>query len=191
MTTTATGPTRHAFTVEQWHRLGEVGLFGEDSRAELLDGEVVDMSPIGALHALCVKRLIRMFSMLVGEAAIISAQDPVVLDDRSEPQPDLALLRPPLERYAAAHPGPEDIFLVVEVADTSLVWDRDHKAPLYGRAGVGECWVVDLSTGEVLVLGRPSPDGYLTSRRARRGERLDVPGLPGTMVAVDDVLGPA
>lgn len=171
--------------------MGAAGLFDEDARVELLDGEVMEMSPIGVSHAMCVKRLIRLFGRELGDAAVVSAQDPVVLDDRSEPLPDLALLRPPLERYAAGHPSPADVLLVVEVADTTLAYDRDRKAPYYGRAGVAETWIVDLNGEEVLALRRPSPDGYLVAERARRGQALAIGALPGVVVAVQDVLGPA
>ena len=188
-------PVRYAFTTDDWRRMGEAGLFGEDDRVELLDGEVVAMSPIGSGQAACVKRLARLLSRSVGDRAILSVQDPVRLDRHSEPQPDLALLRPRPDFYAAAHPGSADILLLVEVAETSLSFDRDQKAGLYARSGVPVTWVVDLAGQEVLVLSRPGPNGYLAEERALRDGRLSLAGL-GDLgdvadLAVDDVLGAA
>ena len=170
--------------------MGRAGLFDEDARVELLDGEVTEMAPIGDRHALCVTRVARLFQVTGGERAVVSVQNPVVLDDRSEPQPDLALLRPPLERYSA-HPRPDDVLVVVEVADTTLAHDRDRKAPLYARSGIAETWIVDLAAEEILVLRGPSPGGYRDSHRAARGETLQPQELPGLVVSVDDVLGRA
>jgi Uma2 family endonuclease len=182
---------RHAFTVDEWHRMGEAGLFvGETRRTELLDGEIVEMTAIGSRHAACVNRLNRLLGRTVGDRAVVQVQNPVGLDERSEPQPDVALLHPPLDRYIAGHPGPADVFLLVEVADSSLGFDRDTKGPAYGRAGVVETWVVDLNREVVLVFGRPGPDGYRERREIGRGGQLAVTALPGVTVAIDDILGP-
>lgn len=149
------------------------------------------MTPIGSRHAVCVNRLNRLLMVAAGDRAVVQIQSPVELDERSEPQPDVALLHPPIDRYLAHHALPPDIFLLVEVPDTTLAFDRDTKAPAYGRAGVAETWVVDLEHEAVLVLRQPGPDGYDERHRARRGDRLEVQALPGVVVAVDDVLGPA
>ncbi|MGH9068684.1 MAG: Uma2 family endonuclease [Acidimicrobiales bacterium] len=185
---TAVGVRRHLFTVEEWHRMGEAGLFGEDDRVELLDGEVVDMSPIGLRHAACVKRLNQHLMRLVEGRAIVSVQDPLRLDDRSEPLPDVALLRPRADFYVSAHPVPGDTLVAIEVADTSLVYDRDRKAPHYAASGVPETWVVDLTGRQVLVMTDPGPDGYGTLRRVGRGSRLAPTQLPGLTLPVDDIL---
>src|SRR5580700_10549035 len=116
--------------------MGETGLFGEDARLELLDGEVIEMSPIGSPHGGCVKYLTRALIDAVGARAVIGVQDPVFLDDRSEPQPDLAVLAPRADGYRQSHPTPAEILLLIEVSDTTLPYDRDRKAPYYGRAGV-------------------------------------------------------
>lgn len=182
---------RYAFTVDEWHRMGEAGLFDEDARVELLDGEVVKMTPIGNHHLACVNRLTRLLVVAVGERAIVSVQNPVRLDDHSEPQPDLALLHPRADDYAGATPTAADAFLIVEVADSSLAWDRDEKAPRYGAAGIPICWVIDLNASEVLVFSGPGPMGYQDLHRAQRGETLQVEGVPGVGVTVDEVLGAA
>lgn len=185
----ATVPARHAFTVSEWELMGRAGLFGEDDRVELVDGEVVEMSPIGPQHAVGVGRLARLFFDRAGDRVAIRVQDPVRLDERSEPQPDLVLARPPLERYLAGHPGPGDLLLVVEVADTSLDYDRDHKAPLYARAGVPETWVEDLAGHQVQVMRQPGARGYGAVVVAGRGDTITLEAL-GLTVEVDDILGP-
>lgn len=182
-------PARYRFSVDEWHRMGETGFFDEDSRVELLDGEVVEMSPIGTRHAVCVKRLTRLFVLRAGDRAVVSVQDPIALDEYSEPQPDVTLARPPLDAYLVSHPAPGDLLLVVEVADTSLAWDRGTKAPLYARAGVAETWVVDLAAERVVVLTDPGPGGYGSERIAGRDETLEPAALPGVTLGVDEILG--
>lgn len=162
------------------------GIFGEDARVELIGGEIVEMSPIGGRHARCVNRITRLLIVALGERAEVSPQNPVELDDRSEPQPDLAVLRP--EPAADTTPRAGDVFLVVEVADTSLAFDRDVKAPLYARAGIPTLWIVDLPDRRVEVHTDPSPTGYRHRERLGAGDRLVLAGLAD--LAVDDVLGP-
>lgn len=171
--------------------MGEVGIFNEDSRVELLDGEILTMAPIGNRHLACVNRLTRLLVVAVGDQAIVSVQNPVRLDDHSEPQPDLALFHPRADNGDRLPPGAADVFLIVEVADSSLAWDRDAKAPRYGAAGVPVCWIVDLAVAEILVLSGPGPGGYRDLHRAQSGETLEVPGLPGGVVGVDEILGAA
>jgi len=151
---------RRRFTVDEYHQMARAGILSEDDRVELLDGEIVTMSPIGSLHQAYVDRLNRLFSMLVGTSAIVCVQGPVQLDGYSEPQPDILLLRPRDDFYAHAHPGPEDVLLVVEVADTAVEYDRRIKFSYYARAGISEAWLVDLSGGAVEVYRGLSPQGY-------------------------------
>ena len=122
--------SRHRLTVADFRRMGEVGILGPDDRVELIAGEIIDMSPIGSLHAALVARLASALGQRVGETTIIWTQNPLTLDDTSQPQPDLAILRPRADFYAAAHPGPADVLLVIEVADTTLAFDLDVKVPL-------------------------------------------------------------
>jgi len=182
---------RHAFTVDEWHRMGEAGLFvGESRRTELLEGEIIEMTPIGGRHTFSVNRLTRLLVRAVDDRAVVQIQGAVVLNERSEPQPDVALLRLPEERYLDSPAGPPDVFLLIEVANTSLGYDLDMKAPAYARAGVVETWVVDLNSETVLVLRQPGPDGYGDRREVGRGGSLEVAALPGVTLAVDDILGP-
>ncbi len=177
------------FTVEEYHRLAEAGILTEDDRVELIEGELVKMSPIGSRHAACVRRLADWFFTHHGHRFLVSVQDPISLGPYSEPQPDLALLRPRADFYASAHPGPSDVLLVIEVAESSADYDREHKLPLYGRAGIPEAWVVDLSRGEVVVGRDPSPEGYRTVRIARRGETLSPLAFPDLALPVEEILG--
>jgi Uma2 family endonuclease len=180
---------RHRFSVEDYHRMGEVGILRGDERVELIDGEIVRMTPIGSAHAACVKRLLRRLVSAAGERAIVSAQDPIVLGPASEPQPDLALLRPRADFYAGAHPGPDDVWLIVEVAETSLAFDRAVKVPLYARAGIAEVWLIDLPGQHIEVYRQPSEGRYAQVHRLPRGQRVTPHALPDLGVAVDEVLG--
>lgn len=181
---------KRLFTVAEYHRMAEAGILSEDDRVELIEGEIVEMAPIGSRHAGHVNRLNRLFSQWAGDQAIVSVQNPVRLGEHSEPQPDLALLKPRSDFYAQSHPGPEDVLLVVEVAETSADYDREVKVPLYARFGVPEVWLVDLAGEGIEVYRQPSPQGYQEARTVRRGEAvaplLLLPDLP---LAVDAILG--
>ncbi len=143
------------------------GLFGEDDRVELLEGEIVEMTPIASRHAACVNQLNEAFSDRLRRRVVVSVQNPVRLGTHSEPQPDLALLRLRGDRYAGRHPGPGDVLLLVEVADTTRRWDREHKVPLYAAAGVGEVWLLDVGAEELEVFRRPEGGDYREVTLAR------------------------
>lgn len=172
-------PRPHCYTVAEYHRMGESGIFLPDARVELIDGEIIDMTPIGSRHAGIVKRLIRVFSRAVGDGAIVAAQDPISLGDFSEPQPDLALLRFREDFYARSHPRPEEILLVVEVSDATLQYDREVKLPLYARAGIPEAWLVDVDAGALEIHRRPSGGRYVEQERFGNPEKVEVSSLPG------------
>jgi len=155
-----TAPCRHRLTVSDFHRMGEAGIFAAGDRVELIDGEIIDMSPIGALHAAIVDCLVRYLGRSVGDSVIVRCQNPVRLDDVSEPEPDIALLRPRADGYMSAHPSPEDVLVVIEVADTSLAYDLGVKVPLYARHGIPEAWVIDAATRQTRVFREPSAEGY-------------------------------
>jgi Uma2 family endonuclease len=177
------------FTVADYHRLAELGILHEDDRVELLDGQVVMMTPIGPRHAGCVDRLTRLFSRQAADFAVVRVQNPVVLGERAEPEPDVSLLQLPIERYAGTHPQPIDVLLVIEVAETSLDYDREVKLPLYASAGIPEVWLVDLE-GERITLHRaPGPDGYGDVTTASRGDSITPLLLPDGTLAVDEILG--
>ncbi|MDW8120177.1 MAG: Uma2 family endonuclease [Chloroflexota bacterium] len=180
---------RRRFTVEEYHRLAQAGILGEDDRVELLDGEIIVMAPIGSRHAAAVKRLNALLTRHVGTQAIVGVQDPIDLGAYSEPQPDLVLLRPRPDFYASAHPQPPDVLLLVEVADASLPYDREVKLPLYARAGIPEVWLVNLASDTVEVYRSPSPQGYEETCTLRRGQTLSPLLLPQISLAIEDILG--
>lgn len=147
------------------------------------------MSPIGSLHASCVKRLNRLLGRLVGQNAIISVQDPVQLDDFSEPEPGIALLRPREDFYAQAHPTAADVLLIVEIADSSVEYDRELKLPAYARSGVPEVLIVNLPSETVEAYSDPSSGSYRRTRLYKRGESLSPQLLPVIAVEINDILG--
>jgi Uma2 family endonuclease len=176
------------FTVEEYHRMAEAGILTEDDRVELVRGEVVEMEPIGSRHAACVSRLNALFSPLHGQC-VVAVQNPVRLDEQSEPEPDVALLRPDPDFYARRHPGPEDVLLAVEVAETSAEYDREVKLPLYAAAGVPEAWLVDLAADRILRARDPSADGYRRERTLRRSDTIMADAFPGMEIPVGEILG--
>jgi Uma2 family endonuclease len=179
---------RRLFTVEEYHRMAEAGILSEDDRVELIEGELVTMSPIGSRHAACVARLTALLFPVEGRG-ILWVQNPIRLGARSEPQPDVTLLRYRPDFYASAHPGPEDVLLVVEVAETSADADRSLKIPLYARYGIPEAWLVDLLEEHIEIYRHPTPQGYRSLHIAHRGETVSPTALPDMELSVDEILG--
>lgn len=169
--------------------MAEAGILSEDDRVELIEGEIIEMSPIGSRHAACVRRLDALFNRSLGGAAQVSAQNPVLIDDYSQPEPDIALLKPRGDFYSEEHPSARDVLLVVEVADTSVEYDRQVKAPLYARAGVVEMWLVNLHADTVEVYTRPENGAYRDRRRFTRGDSILLTGIPGLTVHIEEILG--
>ncbi len=185
----AVRPVRHKFTVEEYHRMAEAGILSEDDRVELIEGEIVQMAPIGSRHAGTVDFLADLFFRHVGKTLLVRVQSPVQLSEDTEPQPDLVLLKRREDFYRNRHPGPEDILLLVEVAETSAKDDREMKVPLYARHGVSEVWLVDLGAEVVEVYREPSPEGYRQVWRAGRGEVLVPQQVPDLRVPVEAIWG--
>ena len=174
---TIASPRERTFTVSEYHGLAHHGILKENDRVELLDGRIYEMAPIGSGHAQCVRRLTELLVLKVAPRALVSIQNPVRLDDRSEPEPDVALLEPK-EVYGSRHPRPDDVLLLIEVADTTLHFDRDVKALLYARAGVRELWVLALEEERVHVYRRPGANGYGEYAVVERGAAVDITALP-------------
>lgn len=169
---------KRLITASEFTEMCEAGVFREDERLELIEGEIIEMSPIGKRHAAAVRRLLNLLARRLGEdEALVDAQDPVVLGDLSEPQPDLALLRPSPDFYAGEHPKPEDILLLIEVADTTLAYDREVKIPIYARYGVPEVWIADLNGAAVEVYRQPEADGYAEVERLEDPRAIVSPRL--------------
>jgi Uma2 family endonuclease len=179
---------RRRFTVDEYYRMAEAGILGAGERVELIEGEIIEMAAIGSRHAASVKRLNRLLVRRVGERGVVQVQDPVRLSDLSEPEPDIAVLRPRPDDYAAAHPIPADVLLIVEVADTTVAFDREEKAPLYALAGIGEYWLVDLGADQIEVYRAPSAEGYLDVHSYARGHTLRPTAFPDLALPVDAIL---
>jgi Uma2 family endonuclease len=177
-------PQRHAISAEEYLRMGEAGVFAPEARLELIEGEIVEMAPIGSPHAGTVKLLNGLFARLAGALAVVSVQDPLIVGERSVPQPDLALLKPRADSYTRSHPTAADVLLVVEVADTTLGFDLGTKVPLYARAGIAEAWVVDLQERAVRVFRDPSASGYRTSFAVSGEAKVNATALPAVELAV-------
>lgn len=174
------------FTREEYYSLAEHGILKPDERTELIEGEIIPMIPPGPWHASSVKRNNRAFTDLFGEHAIVSIQDPLDLGELSQPEPDVAILRPRPDFYEQSHPTASDVIFLVEISDSSYLYDKNVKIGLYARAGVREVWLVHRERREITVYNRPENGDYRDVATYRAGERIRVPGLEGATVAVDD-----
>jgi Uma2 family endonuclease len=183
------GVERHRFDVEEYHRMLEAGVLSEDDRVELIGGEIVDMTPIGGAHLSCVVALTHLLVEAAGGRYFVSVQNPIRLGASDEPQPDISLIKSRPDPNAEAPPGREDVLLVIEVAETSLSYDRNVKLPLYARAGIPEVWIVDLKERKVEVHADPDPEGYRVSRTAGPGEQVRAETVEGLSLPVDGILG--
>jgi Uma2 family endonuclease len=175
---------RRLLTVDEYHRMGEVGILTDDDRVELIEGELVAMAPIGSEHIASTNALNRLLVLAVGDRGIVSVGNPVRLNRHSEPQPDFAILKP-RDDYRKTLPRPEDTMLAVEVSNTSLEYDRKVKLALYARGGIPEVWIVNLEAQEVEVHRSPTADNYTSVTRAGRSDDLTIEALPGVLIPVD------
>ena len=173
---------RHRLTVAEYRAMGEHGILAADARVELVDGEIIDMPPIGITHAGIVDQLNRLLGQAVGELAIVRVQNPIELPEHAMPQPDLALLRPRADFYKRLQPGAGDTLLVVEVADSSLAYDRDVKLALYARHGVPEAWLIDVSGARAISCREPDGSAYARIDEVTGRRDVRVPGVEGRTV---------
>src|SRR5919204_3664769 len=169
---------RRRFTTAEYEQMGETGILGEDDRVELIDGEVIEMSPIGRRHVAGVLRLERLLGDRFRDVALVSSQNPVSLPPYDEPQPDVALLVPRADFYVSGLPGAADVLLLIEVADQSARYDREVKVPRYARVGIREVWVVDLEHDRLLAYRDPAGGAYQVVQTLRRGEAVSPLGFP-------------
>ena len=178
-------PTRHRLDVEAYYRMAEAGILGPDDRVELIGGEIIDMAPIGQDHAATVNALTRAIVLACGGRAIVSVRNSVRLDRFNAPQPDVALLRPRADFYrTGAPPGPADVLLAIEVADSTLRHDRMVKLPLYARSGIVEVWLVDLRQRVLEAHRAPGPEGYTAVAAYQPGETVTLTGDAEIAVAL-------
>ncbi len=182
-------PVQHKLTVEAYHDLGRTGHLGADDRVELIEGLLIEMAPIGHPHVTIVNRLTRLLVRAVGDDAVVSVQNPVTMPPYSEPQSDLVLFAPRFISLAAGPPGTADVLLLVEVADSTLAYDREVKRALYARQGIAEFWIVDVSAERVEVYREPAGSNYSKRTMLARGEFARIDALPAVRIAIDDVFG--
>ena len=180
--------TRHLVTVDEYYLMAEVGVLAPDARVELIEGEIIDMAPQKSRHASAVGKLMRRLVKAAGEQALVACQVPLRLSPQSEPEPDLMLLRPRKDEYAESHPTSSDVFLLIEVADSSARYDREIKVPLYARHGVAEVWVIDLDAGRVRFYRQPQGDEYADISSTEAPGITSLPGLPGSSFDLSGVL---
>jgi Uma2 family endonuclease len=181
--------TRHRLTVAEYYRMAEAGVLAPDARVELIEGEVIDMATVRTRHARTVRQLTKLLVLATGDLAIVSARCPLRIDNWSEPEPDFMLLKPSDDDYGSAHPTPADVLLLIEVSDSSARYDREIKLPLYARHGVAEVWMIDLYANCVRFFRRPEGGQYQDITSTETPGPTPIPGLPGTVIDLQGVLG--
>jgi Uma2 family endonuclease len=181
--------TKKRFTADEYYTMAEVGILACDARTELLDGEIIEVSAMGARHHAAVNRCNELLVPLFLGKAQISVQCPVRLNEFSEPEPDFAFLKPRRDFYELRHPGPTDVLLILEIADTFLHYDRDVKLTVYAAARIKEVWIGDLSNRTLLVFRDPSHKAYTTSFTLQAGEKVSPLFFPDIQISVSDLLG--
>jgi Uma2 family endonuclease len=168
---------RHRLTVEEYYRMAELGILAPDARVELIEGEIIDMAPQGSRHAGIVSRLYERLVAVVGPSGIVRCQLPIRLGTRSEPEPDFAVVKREERHYMNAHPVAADVLLLIEVANTTVSYDRLIKIPLYARHGILEAWLIDVQAARVHVFRDPQNGNYVDVSVIERPEAL----CPGVM----------
>lgn len=184
----STQPSRRPFSVAEYDQMVATGILRDDDRVELIEGEIIAMSPIGPPHAACVRRLTRVLTRLLGNRTLISVQCPVAIPNWSEPNPDVALLVPRDDDYTRSHPLPRHVQVLIEVADSSFAYDTQTKGPMYAKAGIRELWGADLSTDRIMVYTRPRGGRYSVIRPHALGDEFTSQRFPGIKFAVRDLL---
>lgn len=182
-------PRRFPITVEMYHLMAEKGVFHPDDRVELIGGELFDMSPIGNLHARCVKFLAKYLITLLGESFVVGVHDRIVLGDDSEPQPDLSILEYRVDLYKDATPADKNVVIVVEVAESSVDFDRNVKFDRYAAAGIPEAWLIDLVADRIEIHSQPTANGYGLVKMCHRDSHVVSERIPSIDLLVNDILG--
>lgn len=178
----------HRFSIAEYYRMAETGVLKPDARVELLNGQIIDISPIGPFHGSVTKYLNQIFTEASRGRWIVQVQDPVRLDDQSEPQPDLALVKRSSDFYRNRHPQPEDVFLLIEVSEFTLALDRGEKLSAYGRAGIPELWIVNLIELTVEIYREPHFTGYEKKTVLRPGDKASPAAFPDISIDVAELL---
>ena len=179
---------KRRFTVDEYYRMAEAGIISADDRVELIEGEIIAMSPIGSRHAACVVRLVKYLSP-ISDRVLLWVQNPIRIGRYSEPEPDVVLLRPQDDFYATSHPTPGDVYLVIEVADTSVEYNRDTKLPLYAAAGIPEYVLINLPKDDIEHYAQLANGQYQFVRIIKRGEAFTSRVISGFTLSADTILG--
>ena len=167
--------------------MGVAGIFFEDDRVELIDGDVYEMTPIGPTHAGIVDELNELLVSRLAGKAKVRIQNPIRLGRHTEPQPDLVVARPRSSHYTDRHPEGDEVLLVIEVADSSLRYDREAKLPLYAKTGIPEAWLVDVTARTITVHTKPGADGYAVEQALERGQEVVSSSVAGLHLSVDRI----
>ena len=181
--------TRKLFTTDEYYRMAEVGILTPDDRVELIEGEIIRMSPIGTRHAACVNRGAELFMLKFHGKATVTVQNPAHLNQYNEPQPDILLLKHREDYYASKHPSPEDTLLLLEVSDTTLGFDLNVKIPIYGATGIPEVWIADLRKNIIRVFSNPEAGQYQTELTFSGDDTLSVLAFPNVVFKATDFIG--
>jgi Uma2 family endonuclease len=180
--------TKKRFTADEFHRMGEAGIFGPEERLELIDGEIIEMSAMGHRHAVCVSRVTTFLIRALGDRGVLRPQLPLRLTDWTEPQPDIVVLKPRTDFYAKKKPTPQDALLVMEISDSTLTLDRNIKLPRYAAAGIQEVWIGDLVHNVLLVYRDPRAKSYKAAFQFRSGDIVSALSFPDLAFQVDELL---
>jgi len=180
---------RRKITVAEFQRMGDIGIFHNDERLELIDGEIIKMTPIGSRHAYCVNRMAEFLITHLGNRAMVSTQNPVCLGKYSEPQPDIAIIKRTERKYMTSHPDASDVYLIIEFADSSINFDHDVKLPAYAKAGIQEVWIVDLISGCIEIYQEPTTSGYKKVNKKKGSDTFSPSSFPDITIIVNQALG--
>ena len=190
MLTTDAAFTLRKWTVKEYHKLGEMGFFHPEERVELLSGNIIKMSAKGTAHTSATRRTASVLRDLLGNQAAISTQDPIALDDNSEPEPDIAAVRIEPFDYATHHPTPSEVYLIIEVADSSLTFDREIKAKAYARAGIADYWLLNVNERQLHVFREPTENGYQSEVILAETASISPSEFPAFSIAIQAMLPP-
>ena len=181
-------PTKHLTNLDEWRRLGEANIFPPESRLELINGEILEMAPIGFNHSGHLNRINKLFAGLIPHDVILSVQKPLQLGDLSEPEPDFMLLKPNADFYSSRHPNANDVLLLIEVADSSLTFDQNQKLRLYALHGIPEYWLLNLNDSSLEVYRKPNGEVYAEKTTLRAGDILTLSQPPEISLSIADIL---
>jgi Uma2 family endonuclease len=173
--------------VQEYHRMADVGILGAEERVELIAGQIWQMAAKGAGHSAAVTRCDRVLRKVLGDRVLVRLQDPIQLDEYSEPEPDIAVVAPDADDYENNHPTPEQVYLVIEVADTTLKRDLEFKSLLYAKAGIVEYWVLEVINRQIQIFRSPSPNGYLKKQVVTEGDAISLLAFGDREILVSDL----